>query len=87
MRDYLHGVAEVLATSLFGDDGRINLPRSDIRRPGQVAVQEALVVPDIEIGLSTILGHENLAVLERVHGARIHVQVRVELLHGHLQTT
>ena len=85
VRDHLDGVAEVLAASLLGDDGRIHLPGSHIRRTGQVAIQEALVVADVEVGLGAVLGDEDLAVLERVHGARVDVEVRVELLHRHVQ--
>ncbi len=44
-----------------------------------------LVVTDVEVGLGPVVGHEDLAVLERVHRPRIDVQVGVELLHGHLQ--
>ena len=40
---------------------------------------------DVEIGLRAVLGDEHLTVLERVHGAGIHVQVRVQLLHGDAQ--
>ena len=40
---------------------------------------------DVEIGLGAVLGDEHLAVLERVHGARVDVEVGVELLHRHLQ--
>ncbi|CQA08506.1 Uncharacterised protein [Mycobacteroides abscessus] len=85
MRNHLHGVTQVLATPFLGDDRRIHLPGSHIRRPRQITVQEALVVPDVQIGLRAVLGDEDLAVLERVHGARVHVEIRVELLHGHLQ--
>src|SRR6478736_6737376 len=45
---------------------------------GEVLVDEALVVPDVEIGLGAVLGHEDLAVLEGAHRARVDVQVRVE---------
>ncbi|BCI88614.1 hypothetical protein NIIDMKKI_38200 [Mycobacterium kansasii] len=40
---------------------------------------------DVEIGLGAILGDKNLAVLERVHGARVDVEVRIEFLHRDLQ--
>jgi hypothetical protein len=43
-------------------------------------------VTDVEVGLGAVLGDEDLAVLERVHGARVHVEVGVELLHRHVQT-
>ena len=36
---------------------------------------------DVEVGLGAVLGDEHLAVLERVHRARVDVEVRVELLH------
>ena len=85
VRDHLDGVAEVFAAALLGDDRRIHLAGGDIRRPGQVAVEEPLVVADVEVGLGAVLGDEDLAVLERVHGARVDVEVRVELLHRHLQ--
>ncbi|GAA3557293.1 hypothetical protein GCM10023077_37720 [Mycolicibacterium helvum] len=42
---------------------------------------------DVEIGFGAVLGDEHLAVLERVHRSRIDVEVRVELLHRHLQAT
>ena len=36
--------------------------------------------------IAAVVGDEHLAVLERVHGARIDVEVRVELLHRDPQT-
>ncbi|GAB3507540.1 hypothetical protein GCM10027521_63760 [Amycolatopsis cihanbeyliensis] len=42
---------------------------------------------DIEIGLRAVLGDEDLAVLERVHRARVDVEVRVELLHRDAKAT
>ena len=86
VRDDLHGVAEVLAAALARDDLRVDLARRDVRRLAQVDVEEALVVPDVEVGLGAVVGHEDLAVLERVHRPRIDVQVGVELLHHDAQT-
>ena len=40
---------------------------------------------DVEVGLGAVLGDEDLAVLERVHGAGVDVEVGVQLLHRHLQ--
>ena len=56
-----------------------------VRVARQVLVDEALVVADVEIRLGAVLGDEDLAVLERAHRARVDVDVRVELLHLHLQ--
>ena len=81
VRDDLHGVAEVLAAALLGDHRRVDLAGGDVRGLAQVDVEEPFVVTDVEVGLGPVVGHEDLAVLERVHRARIHVQVWVELLH------
>jgi hypothetical protein len=43
-------------------------------------------VADVEVGLCTIIGDEDFAVLKRVHGARIDVEIWVELLHCNVQT-
>ena len=85
VRDDLHGVAEVLAAALARDHLRVDLAGRDVRRLAEVDVEEALVVPDVEVGLGAVVGHEDLAVLERVHRARVDVQVGVELLHDHAQ--
>ncbi len=83
MRDDLHGVAEVLPAPLLGDDRGVHLTGGDVGRGVQVDVEEALVVPDVQVRLGAVLGDEHLTVLERVHGARVHVEVGVELLQDH----
>ena len=86
VRDDLHGVAEVLAAALAGDHLRVDLARRDVRGLAELDVEEALVVADVEVGLRAVVGHEDLAVLERVHRARVDVEIRVELLHDHAQS-
>ena len=81
VRDHLDGVAEVVAAALLGDDLGVDLAGGDVRDAGEVGVEEALVVPDVQVGLGAVVGDEHLAVLERVHRARVDVEVRVELLH------
>jgi hypothetical protein len=87
VRDHLDGVAEVLAAALLRDDGRVDLTGGDVGGLVEVDVEEPLVVPDVEVGLGAVVGDEHLAVLERVHRARVDVEVRVELLHHDPQTT
>ena len=43
---------------------------------------EALVMAEIEIGLGAVIGDEHFAVLERAHGAGIHIDVGIQLEHG-----
>ena len=82
----LHSVAQVFATAFLADDLLVYLAGCDVGCLRQVDIQEALVVPDVQVGLCTIIGDEHFAVLEGVHGARIHVQIRIQLLHHHAQS-
>lgn len=41
---------------------------------------------DVEIGFGTVFGHVDLTMLERVHGARVDVDVRIELLLQNMDT-
>ena len=47
---------------------------------GEVFVDKALIVAQVQVGLGPIVGDEDLPVLVGAHGARVHVQVRVQLL-------
>ena len=85
VRDHLDRVAEVLPAALLRDHLRVDLAGGHVRGLVQVDVDEPLVVADVEVGLGAVVGHEDLAVLERVHGARIDVEVRIQLLHDHAQ--
>ncbi len=87
VRDDLHGLAEVVAPALCRQHRRVDRARGGVRVPGEVLVDEALVVAEVEVGLSPIVGDEHLAVLERVHRPRIDVDVGIELLHGDPQAT
>ena len=84
--DDLDGLAEVVASALGGEDGLVDRACRGVGVAGQVLVDEALVVAEIEVGLAAVVGDEDLAVLERVHRARIDVDVRIELLERDAQT-
>ena len=86
VRDDLDGVAQVVAAALLGDHAGVDLAGRHVGRAGQADVQETLVMAHVEVGLRAVVGDEDLAVLEGVHGAGVDVQVRVELLHVDPQT-
>ena len=48
---------------------------------------EALVVTEVKVGLRAVFRHEHLAVLERRHRARVHIDVGIELDHRDLEAT
>ncbi len=86
VRDDLHGRAEVVAAAFLGDHAFVDAARREIAVAAGGRAHEALVVAEVEVGLGAVIGDEHFAVLERAHRARIHVDVRVELDHGDLET-
>ena len=78
----LDRAAEEVAAAFLLDHGVVDLAHAQGAFPRQVFVDEALVVPEVEVGLGAVAGHEDLAVLIRRHGARVDVEVGVELLDG-----
>uniref|UniRef100_A0A6J7NQU0 Unannotated protein n=1 Tax=freshwater metagenome TaxID=449393 RepID=A0A6J7NQU0_9ZZZZ len=87
VRDDLHGLAEVVTASLSSKYCLIDRPGCRVRQTVEVLVNEAFVVPEIKVCLATVIGDVHLAVLVRVHGSRIDVDVRIELLHGDPKAT
>jgi len=79
VRDDLHRRAEVVATALLRDHGVVDLPGREIRSARDVAVDEALVVTEVEVALRAILGDEDLAVLIGRHRSRVDVEVGIHL--------
>ena len=83
MRNDLHGAAQKVATPLARDKRLIDGPLREIRFPRKAFVDKALVMTQVEIAFMAIVGHEDLAVLEGAHGARVDIEVWIHLLHGH----
>ena len=78
--------AEVVTGSLLIDDSLIYLARRGIIEPAHRCIEEALVVPKIEVGLCAVVGDIDFAMLVGVHRPRIDVDVRVELHDGDAKT-
>lgn len=85
MRDHLHRAAQVVATALLADHVLVDLAGGEVVAPRCPHAHETLVVSQIEVRLRAIVGHEDLAVLERAHGTRIDVDIGVELEQRHLE--
>jgi hypothetical protein len=63
--DHLHGGPEILTAPLLRDHRQVNPPGRDVIHLRQRAVDEPLVVTQVEIGLRAVVGDVHLAVLER----------------------
>src|SRR6185503_3589258 len=82
VRDDLHRAPEVVAAALLLDHLQVDLAGGPVVVARGDGVGEALVVPEIEIGLGAVVGDVDLAVLVGAHRARVDVDVGVELLQG-----
>ena len=68
--------------ALTVEHGAVDLAAGDGAGSGEVLVEEALVVAEVEVRLRAVGRHEHLAVLVGRHGAGVDVEVGVELLDG-----
>ena len=87
VRNDLDRFAEVVAATLFGENGFVDTAGSPVIVASKLGVGEAFVVAKVEVGLRTVFGNENFAVLVGAHGAGIDIQVRIAFLNGDLETT
>ena len=85
VRDGLDGGPQIRAPALLRDDVGIDLSGGQVGVLVQILIDEALVVPQIQIRLSPVLGDIDLTVLIGTHSARIHIDVWVQLLGCYLQ--
>ena len=81
----LHRRAQILAPAFPVDDGLVDTAAGHVAALTQAFVDEALVVAKVKVRLRTVVGHEHLAVLVRIHGTRVYVNVGIQLLHGDAQ--
>ncbi len=86
VRDDLHRLPEVVAATFLLDHRAVHLPGGDVVVPGQVHIEKAFVVAEVQVDLRAVVKDEDLPVLVRVHRARVDVQVRVNLDGADLQS-
>ena len=87
VRDHLHRPAQVVATAFLPDDFLVDPATGEVVALAHGGADEALVVTQVQIRLGAILGDEDLAMLERAHGAGIHIDVGIELEDGDPEAT
>src|SRR5215207_2691676 len=85
MRDHLDRPTEKIAAAFLADDVRVDLSAGEIARLAQTDIDEPLVVTEVEVCFSAVIEDIHLSVLVWTHCARVNIDVRVELLHGHFE--
>src|SRR6202165_5635485 len=81
--NHLDRRAQVFAAPLLRDYAQVDASGRDVVGLGQRAVDESLIVFEVQIRLGAVVRHENFSMLKRRHGARIYVQVGIELHYRH----
>ena len=77
---------QVFAPALFGYDRVIDLSCGEVAPLGDNSVRETLVVSQVKVGFSAVIGDKDFAVLKRIHGPGVYVDVGIKLLQRHRQT-
>ena len=72
-----------VSAPFFLEHRPVDLPGRDVGILCQALVDETLIVSQVQVCLSPVVCDEHFPVLDRVHCARVDIDVRVELLHGH----
>ena len=85
MRDDLNSTPEKFSLSFLVQHIPVDLACSQIGIPVQIFINEALVMPEVQVCFSAVFRHIDFSVLIRAHGPRIHIDVRIKLLRRHFQ--
>lgn len=86
VRDDLNGRAQIITTALFAQDVFVHTASGEVVVLGHGGADKPLVVTKVEVGFSAVVGDKHLTVLERTHGAWVHVDIGVQFQHGDLES-
>ena len=81
--DHLHGASAEIAPPFFLQYGPVNFSGSHIGVLCKALIDKALIVTQIQVCLRPVVCDEDFSMLHRIHGARVNVDIRIKLLHGH----
>ena len=85
--DDLYRTSAKVSTALFLQNGPVNFTGSYVGIFSQALIDETLIMSKVKVSFSAVIGNENFAVLYRVHGTWIDIDVGVKFLHGNFVST
>ncbi len=83
----LYGAPQIITATFLAQHSLVYTTGGEVVALIHFGTHKTLVVPQIQVCLSAVLGHKHLTVLEGAHGAWVDVDIGVELEQGHLQAT
>ena len=87
MGDDLNRGAKVFAPAFFVQHVPVDLTGGQVGVFVQILVNEPLIVTQVQVRFRTVLGDVDLTMLVGTHGARVHINVGVQLLCGYFQAS
>ena len=84
LRDNLYCGTEVTALALAVQNRPEHFAGAYACISREAFVDKALIVAEVKVRFGAVVRYKHLAVLQRAHGARVHVHIGVQLLAGHL---
>ncbi|MBA7528111.1 hypothetical protein ES705_20294 [subsurface metagenome] len=80
MRNNLDCFAEVFSLSFFSYDRFVNFSRCPVMSLGRFCRSEPFIMPQIKVCFRSVICDIHFSMLEGIHGAWIHVKIRIEFL-------
>ena len=77
MGNYLYGFAEIFAPALLVQHIPVHLAGGQVGKPIQVFIDEAFIMPEVQVGFRAVLGDEYLAMLIRTHRPGVYIDIGV----------
>ena len=81
--DHLDSASAEVSPTFLLQDGPVDLSCGYVGVFCKAFINETFIMTQVKIGLRTVIGDKDFAVLNRIHGAGVNVDVGVEFLHGH----
>src|SRR4030043_2282637 len=85
VRNYLHGFAQIIAASFFGNNGIINLSGGEVVTLSHAGGSKSFIMSQVKIGFRSVIGYKYFAMLKGTHRTGINIYIRVELLIGNFK--
>ena len=87
MWDHLYGTSAEVSVTLFLKNGPVDLSGGYVGVLIKALINEAFIMSKVQVGLCSIVCDEHFSMLDRIHGTRINIDIRIELLHRYLVTS
>ena len=84
MRNDLYGTAAVISMTFLVQNRPVNFTRCNVGILIQAFIDKPFVMSQIQVCLRAIICYKYLSVLDRIHRTGIHIDIGIQLLHGHM---